>query len=149
MCVLSNSELKTSDTPLGILCTNMYCWFNLAHLFRIKNSMNFYFLDFHYKKGELCGLWDSEIMSLTTNFLMKVESESHSVVSHCLQPYGLYSPWNSPGQNTGAGSLSLLQGIIPTQRSNSGLPLCRWSLYQLSHQGNTCSLMSPIISLIL
>ena len=27
----------------------------------------------------------------------------------------LYSPWNSPGQNTGAGSLSLHQAIFPTQ----------------------------------
>ena len=26
-----------------------------------------------------------------------------------------YSPWNSPGQNAGVGSLSLLQGIFPTQ----------------------------------
>ena len=34
----------------------------------------------------------------------------------------LYSPGNSPGQNTGVGSLSLLQGIIPTQGSNPGLP---------------------------
>ena len=39
------------------------------------------------------------------------ESESHSVVSDSLQHHGLYSPWNSPGQNTGVGSLSLLQGI--------------------------------------
>ena len=37
------------------------------------------------------------------------ESESHSVVSDSLQPHGLYSPWNSPGQNTGVGSLSLLR----------------------------------------
>ena len=28
---------------------------------------------------------------------------------------GLYSPWNSPGQNTGVGILSLLQEIFPTQ----------------------------------
>ena len=35
-----------------------------------------------------------------------------------LRPHGLYSPWNSPDQNTGVGSLSLLQGIFPTQRSN-------------------------------
>ena len=34
--------------------------------------------------------------------------ESHSVLSDSLQPNGLYSPWNSPGQNTGVGSLSLL-----------------------------------------
>ena len=48
----------------------------------------------------------------------------------------IYSPWNSPGQNTGVGSLSLLQGIFPTQGSNPGLPHCRQTLYQLSHKGS-------------
>ena len=57
-------------------------------------------------------------------------------MSDCLQPYGLYSPWNSPGQDTVVGSLSLLQGIFPTQGSNPGLPHCRWILYRLSHQGS-------------
>ena len=52
---------------------------------------------------------------------------------------GLYSPWNSPGQNTGVGSLSLLQGVFPTQGSNPGLPLCRQILYQLSHKENQIS----------
>ena len=51
-------------------------------------------------------------------------------------PHGLYSPWNSPGQNTGVGSLSLLQGIFRTQGSNPGLPHCRQILYQLSHKGS-------------
>ena len=46
----------------------------------------------------------------------------------------------SPDQNTGVGCYSLLQGIIPTQGSNPGLPHCRWILYHLSHQG------SPLIS---
>ena len=46
----------------------------------------------------------------------------------------VYSPWSSPGQNLGVGSLSLLQGIFPTQGSNSGLPHCRRILYQLSHR---------------
>ena len=50
--------------------------------------------------------------------------------------HGLYSPWNSPGQNTGVGSFSLLQGIFPIQESNSGLPHCRQILYQLSHKGS-------------
>ena len=50
--------------------------------------------------------------------------------------HGLYSPWNSPGQNTGVGSFSLLQGIFPTQGLNPGLPHCRWILYQLSYQGS-------------
>ena len=44
--------------------------------------------------------------------------------------------WNSPGQNTGVASLSLLQGIFQTQGSNPGLPHCRQILYQLSHKGS-------------
>ena len=68
---------------------------------------------------------------------MKVsESKGHSVVSDSLRHHGLYSPWNSPGQNTGVGSLSLRQGIFPTQGSNPGLLHCRWILYQLSHKGS-------------
>ena len=63
-------------------------------------------------------------------------SESCSVVSDSLQPCGLYSPWNSPGQNAGVGSLSLLQGIFSTQGSNPGLPDCRRILYQLSQKGS-------------
>ena len=53
-----------------------------------------------------------------------------------LRSHELYIPWNSPGQNTRVGSLSLLQGISPSQGLNSGLPNCRWILYQLSHKGN-------------
>ena len=53
------------------------------------------------------------------------ESESQLVMSDFLQPHGLYSPWNSLGQNTGVDSLSLLQGIFPTQGLNPGLPNCR------------------------
>ena len=39
-------------------------------------------------------------------------------------------------KNTGVGSLSLLQGIFPTQKSNWGLLHCRWILCQLSYQGS-------------
>ena len=67
---------------------------------------------------------------------LKSESERRSVISDSWRPHGLYSPWNSPGQNTGVGSLSLLQGIFPTQGLNPGLPHCRWILYQLSHKGS-------------
>ena len=44
--------------------------------------------------------------------------------------------WNSPGQNTGVGGLSLLQGIFLTEGSNPGLPHCKWILYQLSLKGS-------------
>ena len=62
--------------------------------------------------------------------ILESESESHSVVSNSLQPHGLYSLWNSLGQNTGVGRYSLLQEIFPTQRLNPGLPHCRRILYQ-------------------
>ena len=48
-------------------------------------------------------------------------SETHTVMFDSLGPHGLYRLWNSPGQNTGVGSHSLLQGIFPTQGSNPGL----------------------------
>ena len=64
------------------------------------------------------------------------ESQSRSAVSDPLRPHGLYSLWNSPDQNTGVGSYSLLQGIIPTQGSNPGLLHCSRILYQLRHKGN-------------
>ena len=64
------------------------------------------------------------------------ESESHSVVSDSFRPPGLYSSWNSLGQNTEVGSLSLLQGIFPIQGSNPDLPHCRWIFYQVSHKGS-------------
>ena len=54
------------------------------------------------------------------------DSESRWVMSDSLLRYGL---WNSPGQNTGVGSLSLLQGVFPTQRLNPGLLQCRQILH--------------------
>ena len=55
-------------------------------------------------------------------------------MSDALQPHGLYSLWNSPGQNTGVDSLSLLQGVFPTQGLNVSLPHCRQILYQLRYK---------------
>ena len=57
-------------------------------------------------------------------------------LSHSLQHHELCSPWNSPSQNAGVGSLSLLQGIFSTLGLNPGLPHCRRVLYQQSHKGS-------------
>ena len=51
-----------------------------------------------------------------------------------LQPAGLLCPWNSPGQKTGVGCCSFLQGIFLTLGSNLGLWYCRQILYCLSDQ---------------
>ena len=80
--------------------------------------------------------WVFLVVADPYNALKKVKwSERCSVMSNSLLPHGQYSPWNSPGQNTGVGSLSLLHGIFPTQGLNPGLPHCRQILHQLSHKG--------------
>ena len=73
---------------------------------------------------------------LNSPFSLKLKSESWSVVSDSLWPHGWYSPWKSPGQYTGVGSLSPLQQIFPTQGLNSGFPHGRRILYLLSHKGS-------------
>ena len=75
----------------------------------------------------------------TLSFVVVVQSlVKVKVTQLCLtlRPHGLYSLWNSPGWNTGVGSLSLLQGPFPTQGLKPGVPHCRRILYQLSHQGS-------------
>ena len=87
-------------------------------------------------------LWSHHILFLKSSALFsglltrwEVKwSESCSIVSNSLWPHGLYSPWNSPGQSTRVGILSLLQGIFPTWGSNPGFPHCRRILYQLTHK---------------
>ena len=64
-------------------------------------------------------------------------------MSDSLWPHGLYSPWNSPGQNTGVGSPSLLQGIepgspalqvdsLPTELSGKHKPREKLTLFYLT-----------------
>ena len=67
-------------------------------------------------------------------------------MSDSLPPHGLSSPRSSPGQTTEVSSLSLLQGIFPTQGSNPGLLHCRWILYQLSHQGSPLTSVRKLLN---
>ena len=59
-----------------------------------------------------------------------------------------FSPWNSPGKNSGVGSLCVLQGIFPTEGLNPGLPNFRWILYQTSHKGSPRILEAGSFSLL-
>ena len=65
--------------------------------------------------------------------IVKVKNENLSVMSNSLRPHGLYSPWNSPGQNTGVGSHSLLQGIFPGVKPRS--PALQMDSLQAEPQG--------------
>ena len=68
---------------------------------------------------------------------------SHTVVSDSLWPHGLkparlLCPWDSPGRNTRMGCHFLLQGIFPTQKSNSCHLHWQVGSLPLSHLGRPC-----------
>ena len=82
-------------------------------------------------------LWEflhNQSYYLRTEVKMKVKA-AQSCLTLC-NPMDYYNPWNSPGQNTRVGSLSLLQGIFPAQGQKPSLPPCSQILYQLSHKGS-------------
>jgi len=87
--------------------------------------------------------WELQLQHQSFQWMQKGKSP---VVSDSLWPHRLYSPWNSPGQNTGVSSHFLLQGIFPTQGSNPGLLHWRQILYQMSHQGSPSNEYSVLIS---
>ena len=141
--------LNAEEYSIDIICTILFIFF----FFLFLSSSN------HYSTEYLCActlvnMWQASLGERPrsedaglhgTQTLNFIESESRSVVSDSLWPHGLYSPWNSLGQNTGVGSLSLLQRIFPTQELNPGLLHCRQILHQLSPQGNTAILLSWVI----
>ena len=61
--------------------------------------------------------------------------KSDSLGPHGLKPARPLPPWDSPGKNTGEGCHFLLQGIFPTQGSNSSLLHWQADFLLLSHQG--------------
>ena len=118
---------QDDSSALHVLCT---LFLLLLHQFHLRSSglksrrLGTPVKLIHFGvQQKLIQLWVGEWVNVT-------------VMSNCLWPHGLYSPWSSPGQNTGVGSLSLLQWIFPTQGLNPGLPHCRQILHSLSHKGS-------------
>ena len=65
----------------------------------------------------LCSPLEAKYQNYDTFLKCQSLCLSNSLQSHGLQPATLFCPWNSPGKNTGMGSLSHLQGIFLTQGS--------------------------------
>ena len=81
--------------------------------------------DTHYLALNLCEILCAKLLQLWPTHLQP----------HGLQSTRLLCPWNSPGKNTGVGCCALLQGIFPTQGSNSYLShLHDWQVSSLPHE---------------
>ena len=135
--VSGGQSIGASALP-SVLLMNIYDWFPLGLIGLItlqSKGLSRVFSNITVQKHQFFGVQLSLWSNSHIHTWCEVKwSESHSVVSDSLWPHGLYSPWNSPGQNTGMGSLSLLQGIFLTQGLNPDLLHCKWILYQLNHK---------------
>ena len=107
-------------------CKNTKIWLNYFIIFLRTNSKITYIFEI-----QLLSKFEIQILTYLKSLSLVQLLATPWIVVH-----GLFSPWNSPGHNTGKGSHSLLQGIFPTQGLNPGLLYCRWILYQLSHKGS-------------
>ena len=93
--------------------SNSYFCFTIWNLCRKQTES-------HVEKSQIHGELQAEthdfqkivVMKTSCVRLYEVKWQS-SVMSDSLQPYGLYSPWNSPSQDTGVGCHALLQGNLP------------------------------------
>ena len=81
-----------------------------------------------------CLQWFSNI--LVEGRQQKTKNKNIEARSPALQADSLLSEPPGKLKNMEVGSLSLLQGVFPTQESNQGLLHCRQILYHLSHQGS-------------
>ena len=79
------------------------------------------------KVGNIKRDWGQYMVKFLLSFFILIQKVKVKVAQRC--------PWNSPGQNTGVSSLSLLHGVFPTQGSNPSLPYWRQILYQLEPTG--------------
>ena len=133
ICILKASKLTSSSGITGK-------WWTLVNAPRsewLSNSPE------HILSSLLHGYQEERMHTHTCLFYFDLclsaesESENHLVVSNSLWPHGLYSPWNSLGQNTEVGNLSLLHGIFPTQGSNPGFPNCRGASWATMYSSGT------------
>ena len=142
-------------STLTLISVNSIYWQNL-HCWRHLWTLCFPAPKYHPAgMGSTINSW-STASTMPCNFstistqaptLHKVKwSKSHSVVSNSLWPHGLYSPWNSLGQTTGVGSLSLVQGIYWTQGSRiAGGLFTSWA----TREAHSLSGLLKILSMLL
>ena len=133
---MSDSVQPHRRQPIRLLCpwdspgknTGMGCHF-LLQCMKVKSKSEVAQLCLTLSDPMDCSLPGSSIHGIFQASVLEWVAIAFSMIY-------IFSPWNSPGQNIGVSSLSLLQGIFPTQRSNPGLLHCGLILYQLSHQGS-------------
>ena len=137
----------------------MRTWITLKYQLKIKIIscfFSFVYMSLKINSGNVCfifkyRLWMVVIYSSLFIFYLlgilligilcfcNVQWMWKSLMSKSLWPRGLYSPWNSPGQNTWVSSCSLLQGIFPTEVSHiTGRFFTSWAIREAPRKHKYC-----------
>ena len=156
-----NAFLYSDVLPFSCL-KNIYIFFSYIFMISLPHSIGLLCFPFYliwsvcirgmryplistYCEFKLIFFWLVIFIStwLTMVFLFSKGKESEAAQScptlcdsHGLQSPRLLCQWDFPSKSTGVGCHFLLQGILPTQGLNLGLPHCRQTLYPRSHQGS-------------
>ena len=85
-------------------------------------------------------IWDSAVTNVYVVLCLVVQSCPTLCDPVVSSPPGASVHGYSSGKNTGVGCYALLQGIFSTRESNQGVLHCRWTLYQLNHEGSLMSI---------
>ena len=109
-----NASLKLNIQKMKIMAFGPITWCQIDGE-TMETVTEFIFLGSKVTVDSDCSHEIKRCLFFGIKAMTNLKSESTSVLSNSLQTHGLYSPWNSLGQNTGVGSLSLLQGIFPTR----------------------------------
>ena len=121
----SLSVLETSDLQIHLSTPSLPAHVTWKMLLQLCTSHSFYIYQMQIALHRVVSKsYKAASVYIPTNSVWKM-----------LSPVQLFvTPWNSLGQNTGMGRLSLLLKIFPTQRLNPGLVLeslerVRWTSY--------------------
>ena len=109
-------NLTEGSSYWRLILTSFMKWTLLWYQYH-RNKSKWWKADW-YPLGTFLKIWKSKTLRQKLSY---ISVKWKSVMSDSLWHHGLFSPWNSPGQNPGLANCFLLQGIIPTQASNPGL----------------------------
>ena len=145
--VSENVYLKTCSTSFpGTQSASFSTLDSLQGVFKVTSCSNTGF-KLQSQMANSLGKCQYVIDTFKDNYLFILGGASRSVLLKydwkwkllsCVQlfaTHGLYSPWNSLGQNTGVGTLSLLQEIFPTQGIKSRSPALQADSLPIEPQG--------------
>ena len=109
-------NLTEGSSYWRLILTSFMKWTLLWYQYH-RNKSKWWKADW-YPLGTFLKIWKSKTLRQKLSY---ISVKWKSVMSDSLWHHGLFSPWNSPGQNPGLANCFLLQGLIPPRSPANNL----------------------------